>query len=302
MHGGQKMNSKKSKKRSYKKLYGIGFIALSIICIAVFSFWPMIQSFILSFQVGKGVVTEFGGLANFKRMLHDPPFYLSLKNTFLFLIIQVPIMTILALIFAALLNDKNLKFRGFFRVCIFLPCVTSLVAYSVLFKSLFSADGLINMILLNLHIITEPINWLLDAFWAKVTIIIALTWRWTGYDMIFYLASMQNIDASVYEAASLDGASKVRQFFSITFPLLKPIILLTSIMSTNGTLQLFDEVVNLTNGGPNNATITLSKYIYDLSFKYVPNFGYAATVSYMIVIIVALFSFIQFRISNKSER
>lgn len=287
------------KRNNKTNFYGFGFIALSILCISIFAFWPMINSLIMSFQTGKGVVTEFGGLDNFKRMLKDPNFFLALKNTFIFLIVQVPAMTLLALVLAFMLNDQKLKFKNFFRVCIFLPCVTSLVAYSVLFKSLFSADGLINNVLLNVHMISQPINWLLDPFWAKVTIILALTWRWTGYDMIFYLASMQNIDKSVYEAASIDGASKFRQFFSITIPLLRPIILLTSIMSTNGTLQLFDEVVNLTNGGPNNATLTLSKYIYDLSFKYVPNFGYAATISYAIVIIVAALSFVQFRINRE---
>ncbi|WP_212971975.1 carbohydrate ABC transporter permease [Bacillus sp. J14TS2] len=275
------------------------FILPAILVITLFSFLPMIQSFILSFQTGKGIVTEFGGLANYQRLFKDPVFLQALKNTLLFLIIQVPLMTLLALIAAAILNDKKLKFRSFFRICIFLPCVTSLVSYSVLLKSLFSTSGLINDILLNLNL--APIDWLLDPFWAKVTIIIALTWRWTGYDMIFFLAAMQNIDNSIYEAARLDGAGPFKQFTSITVPMLKPIILLTSIMSTNGTLQLFDEVMNLTNGGPNNATITISKYIYDLSFKFTPNFGYAATVSYTIVVLVAILSFIQFKFTNKKD-
>lgn len=275
------------------------FVLPAILVITLFSFVPMIQSFILSFQTGKGVVTEFGGLENYKRLFNDPVFFQAVKNTLLFLVIQVPLMTVLALMAAAILNDKKLKFRGFFRVCIFLPCVTSLVSYSVLFKSLFSTSGLINDILLKFNLIDVPIDWLLDPFWAKVTIILALTWRWTGYDMIFFLAAMQNIDDSIYEAARLDGAGSFRQFTSITIPMLKPIILLTSIMSTNGTLQLFDEVVNLTNGGPNNATITISKYIYDLSFKFTPNFGYAATVSYAIVVMVAILSIIQFKVSNR---
>ncbi|MBP1040900.1 sugar ABC transporter permease [Vagococcus sp. BWB3-3] len=281
--------------------HGLGFVLPALLIITIFSFVPMIQSFFLSFQTGKGVVTEFGGLANYRRLFQDPVFIQAVKNTLLFLVIQVPIMTVLALIIAAILNDKKLKFRGFFRVCIFLPCVTSLVSYSVLFKSLFSSSGLINDILLKLQLIDLPIEWLTDPFWAKVTIIIALTWRWTGYDMIFYLAAMQNIDESVYEAARLDGANGFKQFFSITVPMLKPIILLTTIMSTNGTLQLFDEVMNLTNGGPNNATITISKYIYDLSFKFTPNFGYAATVSYAIVVFVAVLTFIQFRVTNRKE-
>lgn len=282
-----------------KLKYGIAFTVIPVIVISLFSFYPMISSLILSFQTGKGIVTHFGGLTNYKRILTDPLFLIALKNTLLFLVIQVPIMTILALIFATLLNNNKLKGRSFFRVCLFIPCVTSLVACSVLFKSLFSSSGLINTVLMNLHLISSPIDWLLNGFWAKVVIIIVLTWRWTGYDMIFYLSSMQNIDQSLYEAAELDGASKLRQFLSITIPLLKPILLLTTIMSTNGTLQLFDEVVNLTNGGPNNATLTISKYIYDLSFKYTPNFPYAATVSYTIVFFVAVLSWIQFRVTRE---
>jgi lactose/L-arabinose transport system permease protein len=120
--------------------------------------------------------------------------------------------------------------------------------------------------------------------------------------MIFYLAGLQNIDPSIYEAAEIDGASKFKQFKAITIPMLKPIVLFTSIMSTIGTLQLFDEVVNLTSGGAStsslSATLTLSQYIYDLSFKYVPNFGYAATVSYVIVIIIAILSIIQFKVAG----
>src|SRR5690625_3634021 len=115
---------------------------------------------------------------------------------------------------------------------------------------------------MNLSIISEPIMWLTNPFWAKVLIILAITWRWTGYNMIFYLSALQNVDKSIYEAARIDGASAVQQFFYLTIPLLKPIILFTSIVSTIGTLQLFDEVMNITGGGPGDATVTISMYIY----------------------------------------
>jgi lactose/L-arabinose transport system permease protein len=127
-----------------------------------------------------------------------------------------------------------------------------------------------------------------------------MLWRWTGYNTIFYLAGMQNIETSVYEAARIDGASTVQQFFRITIPLLKPVILLTTIMSTNGCLQLFDEVRTMTGGGPGIATITLSQYIYDLSFRYNPNFGYAAAVSYIILVLVAFLSFIQLKVGDRA--
>lgn len=279
---------------------GWSFVMVAVILAVVFSLYPVINSLILSTMSGKGVVYEFVGFGNIKRLFNDANFKTALKNTFVYFIFQVPIMLSVALVLASMLNDKNLKFKGFFRTAIFLPCVTSLVAYSILFKSMFGVDGLINIVLMNIGIIEAPISWLRDAFYAKVTVILAITWRWTGYNMIFYLAGLQNIDPSIYEAAEIDGAGKTRQFLSITIPMLKPIILFTSIMSTIGTLQLFDEVVNLTGGGATTyaPTMTLSQYIFDLSFKYVPNFGYAATVSYVIVIIIAVLSFIQFRLAG----
>lgn len=274
------------------------FVAIAIVMICLFYFYPMIQALIMSFQSGTGTNLDFVGIDNYKRLLSDSTFITALKNTFIYLIIQVPIMILLAMFISVLLNDKNLKLKGFFRTAIFLPAVTSLVAYSVIFKYLFGPDGLINTMLLKLHIVNAPIEWITDPFWAKITIIIAITWRWTGYNMIFYLSALQNIDSSIYEAARIDGASAFRQFRSITVPLLKPIILFTSITSTIGTLQLFDEVMNITKGGPGNATMTLSQYIYNLSFKYTPDFGYAATVSYAIVILIVIFSVLQFKLAG----
>lgn len=152
-----------------------------------------------------------------------------------------------------------------------------------------------------LHLIDAPIQWLTDPFWAKVLIIFAITWRWTGYNMIFFISGMQNIDPSIYEAAEIDGATKWDQFFKITIPNLRPIILFTTITSTIGTLQLFDEVQNITGGGPANATTTLSQYIYNLSYKFTPNFGYAAAVSFVIVIAIVILSIIQTKIGGKEN-
>lgn len=277
---------------------GWSFIALATVLICLFYFYPMVQALIMSMQSGTGTHLTFVGLDNYARLLQDPTFLTTVKNTVIYLIIQVPIMIILALFISVLLNDKTLKLKGVFRTAIFLPCVTSLVAYSVIFKYLFGQEGIINIFLLKLSIISEPIQWLTDPFWAKIAIIVAITWRWTGYNMIFYLSALQNIDHSIYEAAKIDGASPFQIFFKITIPLLKPIILFTSITSTIGTLQLFDEVMNITQGGPGNATMTISQYIYNLSFKYTPDFGYAATVSYAIVIMIVIFSIIQFKVAG----
>lgn len=287
--------------KNYDKV-GWLFTIPSIVIIISFVFYPMIQAFITSLKSGMGNNLRFVGLANYARLFTDNIFQKSVFNTLIYLVVQVPIMILLALFISVLLNDKNLKYKAFFRTAIFLPCVTSLVAYSVIFKSLFANDGLMNKVLLNLHLLNAPIQWITSPFWAKITIIIAITWRWTGYNMIFYLAGLQNIDPSIYEAAKIDGASGVKQFFSITVPLLKPIILFTTVMSTTGTLQLFDEVMNITKGGPGNASTTISQYIYNLSFKYTPNFGYAAAVSYTIVIMIVVLSLIQFRVAGDDKR
>ena len=162
-------------------------------------------------------------------------------------------------------------------------------------------DGFINSVLINLGILDKGYNFLGNAFSAKVVIIIALIWRWTGYNMVFYLAGLQNIEYSVYEAAKIDGASPMQTFFKITVPLLKPTIVMTAIMSTNGTLQLFDESVNLTKGGPGQTTLTMSHYIYDTVFQFVPTFGYASAMSFLIFIIVAILAFIQMKVGDKRD-
>jgi len=289
-------------KHTRRNKLGWWFILLAVSMICLFYFYPMIQALFLSFQSGPGVNLEFVGLDNYLRLVSDPSFLAALFNTVIFFLFQVPLMIIFALIFSVMLNNKKLKFKGLFRTAIFLPAVTSLVAYSVIFKYLFSNNGTINTMLMNLGIIPEPILWLQDPFWAKVVIILAITWRWVGYNMIFYLSALQNVDESIYEAARIDGASAFQQFFKITIPMLKPIILFTSIVSTIGTLQLFDEPMNITEGGPGNATTTISQYIYNLSFEYTPDFGYAAAISFTIVVMIVFFSIIQFRFAgDKNE-
>ena len=213
---------------------------MPVALIILFYFYPMLSAFIMSLQSGKGANLSFVGLTNYKRLLSDPVFIQSLKNTLIFLIFQVPIMVVLAIFFSVLLNNKTLKFKGIFRTIVFLPSVTSLVAYSLIFKYIFANNGVLNQILMAINVLDKPIMWLSHPFWAKVVIIIAITWRWTGYNMIFFLSALQNIDDQIYEAADVDGASPIDKFFKITLPLLKPVILFTSITSTIGTLQLFE--------------------------------------------------------------
>ncbi len=280
-------------------LFGWLFVLPAAALIIVLNFYPMVQAFLMSLQSGSGPNLKFSGISNYRRLFQDPLFLKSVAHVLTYLVFQVPIMLTLALILASILNGKDLMFKGLFRTIIFLPCATALVSSAMIFRSLFSIDGFVNTILLKVGLFSEPFAWLSDPVWAKVVIILAITWRWTGYNMIFYLAGLQNIDYEIYEAARIDGASSVSQFTRITLPLLKPVILLTTIMSTNGTLQLFDEVRNITNGGPAMETLTISQYIYNLSFVYNPRFGYASTVSYAIFIMVAILAFAQMKIGEK---
>lgn len=295
------MTSKKNSKKRMINLTGWGFLLPAMILISCFSLYPMINAFVTSLKTGTGINLTFAGLTNYIRAFEDDVFVQSILNCLYYLIIQVPIMLLLALVLASALNDPHLKFKSFFRTCIFLPCATSLVAYAIVFRSLFATDGFINNLLVKMGILDEAFNFLSNPTTAKIVIIIALIWRWTGYNMIFYLAALQNIDSSVYEAAKVDGASPFQTFFKITMPLLKPTILMTAIMSTNGTLQLFDESMNLTNGGPGNASITMSHYIYNTAFKGVPNFGYTSAMSFIILIMVAVLAFIQMKVGEDND-
>lgn len=291
------------------KRTGWYFIIPVALLLAIFLLYPIVYSLYLTTTRTRGIVTSFIGLGNYRKLFSDPMFFLALKNTFKILFLQVPIMLVSAIVFASLLNNKRIKFRGFFRTAIFLPSVTSLIAYAILFKMLFSYEGLVNNALISLNFIQSPLNWFQEPGLATFVLILAMVWRWTGYNMIFYLSAMQNIPNDLYEAAKVDGASEIKSFFSITVPLLRPMILFTTVMSTIGTLQLFDEPMNLSAGGttasmvgPDNCFLTLSVYIYNLCFKYTPKFGYAATVSYAILVLVAILSFIQFKISKNSEK
>lgn len=283
---------------------GWTYLAPATILIFIMSFWPIIQAVITSFKTGSSANMQWANplTYNYTRMFQDAVFKRSIGNTFLYLIIEVPIMLVLAILLAQLLNNKHLKFKGLFRTCVFLPCATSLVSYALIFKSLFATQGLINTILVKLGILENNFNFLGTGWSAKIIIIVALIWRWTGYNMVFFLAGLQNIEYSVYEAAKIDGASGWRTFWSITVPLLKPTIVMTTIMSINGTLQLFDESVNLTKGGPANATITMSHYIYNGSFgEGVANFGYASAMSVIVFIMVAILAFINLKVGDKRD-
>ncbi|WP_082110025.1 carbohydrate ABC transporter permease [Demequina phytophila] len=286
-----------------RSLTGWAFLLPAAVLIGIMMFWPMFQALILSFKTGRGSALDFADPLwfNYERMLSDEIFKMTVGTTLLYLAIQVPLMLVTALVLANILNNPRLKFKGFWRTAIFLPAAISLVSYSLVFRTIFATDGLVNDWLLALHLIDGPVNWLGNTDTARMVIILGLLWRWTGYNMIFYLAGLQNIDPTTLEAAKMDGAGPIRTFFSVTVPQLKPMILLTVIMSTNGTLQLFDESFNLTRGGPANTTMTMSHYLYEVSFVNNPNFGYGAALSYVILVMVAILAAIQMKVGDKRD-
>lgn len=273
------------------------FVIPALLFFSIFTLYPIIKSFIISFQTGIGQNIEYSGLDNYKRLLEDETFWISLKNTAVLLVVHVPSVVLLSLLMAVALNKKALKFKGFFRVLFYLPAVTSLTAYSILFSVMLKDNGLFNSILNTLGL--ESIGWLSTTTWSKTSIIIAMTWRWLGYYMVIFLAALQSIPESIFEAAKIDGAGKIRQFFSIIMPSVKPIILFTTILSTINVLQLFVEPYTLTNKGqPANSTMTFGLYIYQNAFSYY-DFGYASAIAYVVALLVVILSIVQFRVTGE---
>lgn len=275
------------------------FLAPVMILFVSFMLYPIVQAFLYSFQAFRQGSFSFVGLDNYVSLVNDPLFRLTMFNTFLLLFIQVPIQLTLALIIANLMNSPRLRLRGFFRVSYFLPALTALVAYAIVFQVILNENhGVLNHVVRSFGL--EPIPWLSSRNWARGSLMSAVTWRWTGYNMVIMLAGLQSISNDLYESASIDGASPLRKFRSITIPMLKPIILFCAVLSTVGTLQLFDESFILTRGGPNNATRTITHYMYQQGFQRA-RFGYASAISYVMVAFIAILSYIQFKVAGDNE-
>ena len=234
------------------------------------------------------------------RLLVDPAFANALWNTLIILVIQVPIMIALATVLATLLNSSMLKARGLFRFAFFAPVVVGEVAYAAVFRLMFNHEfGVINKMIAVAGVPAIP--WLASPNAAMAVIIIALTWRWAGYNAIIILAGLQSIPEDVYEAATLDGVSKTRQFFFITLPLLKPVIVLCVVISVIGTMQLFSEPFLITNrGGPGQATETLGLFLYRQGFGAF-NFGYASAIAYTIAALAIAISLINLWLGRERE-
>lgn len=273
----------------------IPFLILFIITILI----PTIMSLWFSFSDVSSEIS-FIGLQNFKNILKDPLFFKSYGNVFIFMIGAIPITILLALIFAVLLNKPTVKGKGFFRTVYYLPAVTSIVAVSSVFLTFYNPTGLFNNILTGLGLPAIP--WLSDPFWARVSIIIISIWLNVGYYTVLFLAGLQNISKEIYESADIDGANGIQQFFKITIPMLKPIVLMGMILSTINGLGAF-EVPNILfrNGfGPEQSAVTVGVNLYKTSFEMV-DFGRASAISWTMVIVAVVLSVIQFVIGGKDN-
>lgn len=252
--------------------------------------YPLCFSFILIFHRWNIVTPmEWIALKNFARLTQDSLFFKALTNTLIFLVIHIPLQIVVALGCAMLLNRK-LRARGFFRSIYFLPVVVSGVAVTILWQQLYAFDyGVLNTLLRSVGL--PPVPWLVDPSWAMPSIALMATWKNVGMYIVLFLAGLQNIPGELYEAASIDGATPAKRFWFITLPMLNPTIVVIVVLSTIGGFSLFIEPYVLTGGGPMQSTLSAMLYIYNQAFTF-GHMGYAATLGFvfatMILIVVLL--------------
>ena len=279
------------------------YISPFFILFAIFGAFPIVFSLFLSFQQWNGISPiQFVGLENYTRLLTDRLFWLSLWNTvFIGVIAHIPIL-FGAMILAFIVNSALIRWKHFYRSAYFLPVVTSPVAISLVFATLYGVRfGLINWVLTTVGL--PAIDWWGGSGqWIKPAIIILFIWRWLGWNMIIYLAGLQGINPELYEVAAIDGANLRQVFFRITLPLMQPIILFTLVLSTVGAMTIFDEpymLVGVT-GGANNAGLTTALYLYNNAFQFA-HFGYAAAMAYVVSAIIVFVSVFNIRVFGRSR-
>ncbi len=276
------------------------FISPFYILFLAFGLLPIVFSLVVSLYDWRGTTPGgFVGMQNYQVLLRDPTFYKSLLNTTYVWIGSVPPMILLALVFAAILNSRFVRFRNLFRTVYFLPVVTSLVITGLVFGQLFSMSfGLVNSALEALGL--PAFNWLNDPTWMKIILVLALLWRWTGNDMVIMLAGLQSIPNDLYEAARVDGATDVQSFWHITIPLMRPVILFDAIISTIGTFNLFAEPYVLfgQGGAMNQAAVVTGTFLYQNSFRYF-KFGYASAIAWVLAAIILALSMLQLKLGSR---
>ncbi|MBP1915989.1 cellobiose transport system permease protein [Lederbergia galactosidilyticus] len=292
------IKTKKYSQKAADRRSGYLFISPFFILFGIFGVFPLLFTAYLSFHKWDILGTaEFVGFKNYISLFtNDPLFWKALGNTFSIWILSTIPQLIAALVIAFLLNQAFLKGKAFFRLSIFMPNVTSIVAVAIIFSAMFGTQyGIVNYVLSFFGI--EPINWKGSYVGTHVVISAMVMWRWVGYNAIIYLAGLQGISKALYEAAIIDGASKMQQLIYITVPLLRPIIIFTVLQSTIGGMQIFTEPLLFGKGG-NNQGLTMTLYLYEEAFTRF-SFGYASAIAWLLFIIIIIFSLTNVMLTRK---
>jgi multiple sugar transport system permease protein len=286
---------------------GLAFVAPALGLIVVFFVVPVAAGFLLAatdfdiYAIGDLATARFVGLANFAALLRDPVFWKALLNTFYFVLVGGPLSVAVSLGAAMLLNVRVVRFKGLFRTVYFAPVVTTMVAVATVWRYLYHPRfGLLNQLLGAVGI--GGVNWLGDPRWAMPAIILMSVWKNFGYNMIIFVAGLQSILGTLYEAARVDGAGPWQQFRHITLPALRPMLVFVGIITMIGYFQLFTEPYVLTGGtgGPLNATLSLVMYMYKQGFRWW-NIGFGAAVAFVLFLIILAGTLVQLRFQRERE-
>jgi multiple sugar transport system permease protein len=280
-------------------LIGWSFAAPFVLLFGIFLALPILTALVMSFtsfglsDLQRPIGTSFVGVQNYVDLFGDPKFWKSLGNTVYFVVVGVPLTLALGLVIANALSRGITRFRTAFRVGYYLPVITSIVAIAVVWRFLLNPDvGLINVLLRNIGI--DGPAWLASPALAMPSIIVMAVWRNLGFAMVVFVAGMQAIPVMLYEAAAIDGAGRWQSFRYVTLPMLRPTILFMLVITTIGYLQLFEEPFVMTDGGPLDATLSVTMYMYQQGFEFFHQ-GYAAAIAYVLFVIVAIVAFLQFK-------
>lgn len=291
------------KRKVVDNLMGLGFMSPAIFILSVFVFGSILYALYISFHrvnLFTGYF-QFIGLDNYRRIFSDTSTRRAFANTALFASIVVPAQTFLALVLASVLNSK-IKGKTFFRTIYFLPTLTSSAALTMIFMFIFSLTGPLNQMALRLNLYDAPINFLNNPRFALQVIMVMNIWSTVPFFMTIYLAGLQEIPSSLYEAAEIDGANSIQKFLNVTVPHLKPITTFVVLMGIIGTFQMFDQAFIFSNGsgGPENSTLTVALLIFRNAFGQNNTMGFAAALSIVLSIVIFVISFVAQKI-NKSE-
>jgi len=266
------------------------FLLPAVLLLVVFFFIPFFQTVILSFQdYGNSIYNAtFVGLQNYIALFKNPIFYKVLANTFIYLVVAVPILAILPLFLAILLNQQ---IRGItvYKILIYLPVIVSIVVAAIAFKWLYAEQGILNYFVNLLGF--ESVGWLTDPNWALYSVIWVTIWKGIGYYMMIYLAALMSVPKELYEACDIDGASFLRKHLTVTIPHILPTIALVVTISSISAMKVFAEIYVMTKGGPLNSSKTIVYYIYERAFENL-DLGYASAMAVVLLLIVMVFSLI----------